>query len=194
MKKRLLISILLLLAFTSCSIYSVDPSVTYIIKKGDHYAGYYTFQNKYKDTSKKIAPIWLRGNRIEFKFSFNDTNKYDFSVKDGLDINKLYGITSTKIHENSARIGWRYTGDDNFEVFAYYYVRGVRGWTLLGTYKTRERLTISIDVSKHEYTYVVNNEWFSVYNTKNILAARAFPYFGGDNVAPHKMIFLITEI
>jgi hypothetical protein len=125
---------------------------------------------------------------------FKEYHIYDYTVKDGDDINKLYGITSTKIHENSARIGWRYIGNDSFEVFAYYYVQGVRDWELLTTVKVDQLVYYMVDVSNNEYTFEANNEVYSVYDTKNIMASRAFPYFGGNNTAPSTMYFKIAEL
>lgn len=125
---------------------------------------------------------------------FKESHYYDHTVKDGDDINKLYGITSIKIHENSARIGWRYIGDEKFEIFAYYYVRGIRDWYLITTVNVDQLVNYSIDVSNNQYTFGANNKWCHVSDTKNILAARSFPYFGGNNTAPHKMYFKIIEL
>ena len=191
----LFIYILLIVAIvftsTSCNRLTIDPIMAYTIDEGTHESYSYNWGNRKRENI--IAPILVSGNRLDWNFMFKDMHKYDYTVKDGDDINKLYGITSTKIHENSARIGWRYVGDENFEVFAYYYVRGVRNWELISTVKTNEDVLYSIDVSNHNYTFGVNNDWIHVTNTKNILAARAFPYFGGNNTAPHKMVFKIVE-
>jgi len=183
---------LFVVTVTACNPFAIDPLANYIIDEGEHTSYSYNYFNKKRENI--VAPILITGNRVDFSFTFKDNHKYDFTIKDGGDINKLYGITSPKIHENSARFGWRYIGDDRFEVYAYYYVRGERNWKLLAIVETNERLLYSIDVSGHQYTFGVAGQWLTVRDTKNIMAFRAFPYYGGDNPAPHTMYFLITEL
>ena len=186
-----LLFIAVMLGVFGCNPLSIDPLAKYIIDEGTHSSYSYNYYNRRRDNI--VAPILTTGNRVEFDFMFKESHRYDHTVKDGGDINKLYGITSTKIHENSARFGWRYVGGNKFEIFAYYYVRGVRGWELLTIVDVDQQVRYSVDVSNHQYTFGANGEWYHVYDTKNILAARAFPYFGGNNPAPHTMYFKIVE-
>lgn len=188
----ILLAVWFVVVFSSCNPLSVDPLANYIIDEGAHDSYSYDYYNRKR--KKIIAPILISGNRIDFRFMFKESHYYDHTVKNGDDINKLYGITSTKIHENSARFGWRYIGNDQFEIFAYYYVRGVRSWELLTTVDVDQYVDYSIDVSGNQYTFGANGEWHHVYNTKNIIAARSFPYFGGNNTSPHKMYFKIIEL
>jgi len=190
MKKILIL--ITLIGFVSCNSFKVDPITAYIIDEGQHNSYSYNFNNKRK--KNPIAPILIRGNRLEFNFMFTSQHIYNYNIKDGDDINKLYGITSTKIHQNSARFGWRYIGNNKFEIFAYYYVKGIRDWYSLLIVKINETVKYSIDVSNKQYTFGANNNWHHVYNTKNIMAFRSYPWFGGNNTAPHKMIFKIIEL
>lgn len=189
----ILMALFLSFTLSSCNPFSVDPLANYIIDEGAHESHYYTYFNKRKETNKKIAPVLLSGKQLDFTFRFKDSHEYDYTVPDGGDINKLYGLTSVNIHKNSARFGWRFVGDNTYEIFAYWYSNGTRDWKLLTTAKANEYLYFSVDVSGGQYYFSVNEFTHTVYGTKNFIPARAFPYFGGDNVAPHKMFFLIAE-
>ena len=172
----------LLLLLTACNPFAVDVWEVYYIQKGHHYAD----RVKYK-----VSPVY--NECVEFVFYFNDTHLYSDELQTD-DINKLYGITSPKIHENSARFGWRNIKGDTIEVFAYWYRNGVRGFKLLGRTTPYKQDYYKIDVTGHRYTFQYNGTVFVVENTKNIAAFRAFPYFGGDEPAPHYMFFKITEL
>lgn len=185
MKTRIILY-LLLITFSSCQdiFYA---STTYRINKGMHRSVPLTFPN----TANIVSGI-ERDKHVEFLFTFLGEHEYDYTVKDGGDINKLYGLTSLNIHENSARVGWRYVGEHKFEIFAYYYVDGARGFKSMGTVKTWEEITCSIDIN-NGYTFIVNEFFLSVAGTKNTIALRCYPYFGGDNTAPRTMLFKIKE-
>ena len=157
----------------------VNPHEVYIIEQGEHYP------TKYKH---RIAPKYNEG--VHFISVFNVSNIYDNGSDD---INKLYGITSPKIHENSARFGWRCKGEI-IEIFAYYYINGERFFEKMGETEINVRNEFLVDVSKNNYYFRFNDVEKVVVNTKNITAFRSFPYFGGNLPAPHRMTILIVEL
>ena len=170
---------LVVIMATSCRPFAIAPYEVYRIEAGEHYP------TKYKN---KISPIY--SERLEFVTWFNASHIYDNGSDD---INKLYGITSPKIHENSARFGWRYW-NDAIEIFAYYYIDGERHWHKLGDAKLKTRYEFSVDVTGYWYEFNFNGNKHRVYTGRNIAAFRSFPYFGGDNPAPHVMTFTIVEL
>ena len=180
-----------LILLIGCNPFSVDPSTIYWIQKGERYS------------TRKVSPVY--SERVDFLFRFNESNLYldelpkNNSVKD---INKLYGLTSVDIHKNSARFGWRQKAEtDSIELFAYWYINGVRGFKSIGIVPINKYYTYSIDVTGGNYVWEFDGYGDSIgsgkhiiNDTKNILSFRAFPYFGGNNTAPHDMFFSITEI
>jgi hypothetical protein len=171
--------IVTLLFLCSCNPFAVDPHTVYIIEQGQHYAN---------NTKNKVSPKYNEG--VHFITVFNISNIYDNGSDD---INKLYGITSSKIHENSARFGWRCKGDI-IEIFAYYYIDGVRYFEKMGETEIKKRNEFLVDVSGNNYYFRFNDVEKVIVNTKNISAFRSFPYFGGDLPAPHRMTILIVEL
>ena len=164
---------------TGCNPFAVDVHPVYIIEEGQHFA------NK---TEKKISPVL--NERVEFAALFNISHIYDNGEDD---INKLYGITSTKIHNYSARIGWRWNVD-KVEIFAYYYIDGVRSFVKLGDAQLNTRHEFIVDVTGKYYYFNFDGNELRVKSGKNIAAFRSFPYFGGNNSAPNRMTFTIVEL
>jgi hypothetical protein len=172
-------AITLLLLLLSCNPFAVEPHTVYIIEEGQHYA---------EKTKNKISPVI--GDRLHFGMVFNRSHVYNNGSDD---INKLYGITSAKIHQHSARFGWRYK-DDKIEIFAYYYIDGVRHFEKLGEAELNTAYEFIVDVTGYWYYFNFNGNELRVYSHYNITAFRSFPYFGGDLPAPHRMTFRIVEL
>ena len=173
------ITLITLLTLVSCNPFAVNPHEVYIIEEGQHYP------TKYKN---KLSPVFNEG--VHFISIFNVSNLYDNGSDD---INKLYGITSPSIHKNSARFGWRAKGEI-IEIFAYYYIDGERTFVKMGETEINTRNEFLVDVSGNNYYFAFNDEVHLVVKTKNITAYRAFPYFGGNLPAPHRMTLTIVEL
>lgn len=176
MKKTILLALML-----GCSVFSDEASDIYYIEQGEH------------QDSRFSIPSPIFSERYDIVFTFNELHLYSDELQTS-DINKLYGITSPKIHQNSARFGWRNIQDDEIEIFAYWYKDGVRGFELIGTTKPKEQNHYSIDVTGHRYVWCFQDIEYVVEGTKNIATFKAYPYFGGDNPAPHYMYFKINEL
>jgi hypothetical protein len=175
--KRL--TIILTLFICACNPFGVTPEAGYVIEAGQH-----------NSTSKIRAKI---GERVDFTFTFDPTHFY-YDELPTLDINKLYGLTGLNIHKNSARFGWR-DNDGIIEVFAYWYKNGVRGFELLGTADMFEKNYYHVAMTGKQYRWVFKDREFIVPDTKNVLTvARSWPYFGGNEPAPHRMSFIIHEL
>ena len=189
MRAILLLIILGLLMF-GCNPFAVEPHAAYIIEAGQH--------------EGKHPVVSFAKRDLTFRVNWNTSQIYDLGNENQADINKLYGITSDKIHQNSARIGWRAVGDE-IEVFAYWYKNGERGWESLGfTHPgTLDEFRVSVKDNKYVFTFtkMLPDKGYSKtvvvegVDKKFFLNSYiAFPYFGGDEVAPHRMIFTIATL
>lgn len=157
---------------------------TYHIRKGQHYAD-------------GIHVGVYFGNDLKFKARFNETAIYNLGNTNQGDTNKLYGFSDclSQHHENSARFGWRWNEQVNrLEIRAYSYAKG----------KRLSEFMDYIDLNK-DYGYeikVVGSTYEFYFNNKKIVHPRGcngmgrgyklYPYFGGDEVAPHDMDIVVN--
>lgn len=162
----------------------------YTIKKGKNFSKLFGFIPHFGLTTK---------NKHNFKIKFETNCLYYFNNIDDWDINKLCGIsTSYSHHVQSARIGWRCRDGENIEILAYCYNNKERiGGTsidyVLGVVKPGELFECSIVVEKNKF--ILNMKMknyfkeFSLDKDDNSWCVKYFlyPYFGGNNPAPHNM-------
>jgi len=165
----------------------------YTIPKGKHRSGF------------RFSPKAFKDN-LEFTFRlFYQCHFYPVKVDD-FDINKIFGISFGYPHDDSIRLGWvPCKGEPTlFELYAYYYNQGERKSMLLG--KHRYHLEIQCEMS-----FIPNgNEiimWIVDYadNTKQCYnipfvfpefkhGYLLYPYFGGNNKAPHDMKIEVSRV
>jgi hypothetical protein len=157
----------------------------YVIKAGQHYSN----QSGYFPISLTEMKFIVRFNESAIYSTRHEHNKRD--------INKLFGFSdnSKQHHEYSARFGWRYM-DDKLTLHAYVYNNGKRVETELGQIQLNKDYTCSIKVSGGKYIFTLDGK--STQMNRSALTAKAegyklFPYFGGDETAPHDIKILIRE-
>jgi hypothetical protein len=158
----------------------------YVIPKGSHYAA----ENTYR-------PLRLR--KLTFSAIFDSSCIYNAQAKENAgDISKLYGFSdcNTAHHENSARFGWRWY-DESLQIFAYCYANGKRQWKLLGDIPIGTPVAMSISVEQDQYVFEMNGKTGRL--SRNCSAEYAegyklYPYFGGDEAAPHEIRIWIKEL
>ncbi len=162
----------------------INAFTTYTIRQNNHFAN-----NNFGI---------VKTDKIKFVAVFDESAIYTFIDKTNqADINKLYGFSdcSTGHQSNSARFGWRWY-NNQLEILAY-------------TYKNQqrfERFITVVDINK-EYDYeleAVDNKYIFKLNGKTVEMARGcvgnydkyklFPYFGGNEVAPHEIKVKIKEV
>lgn len=113
------------------------------------------------------------------------------------DINKLWGTSdcSSHHHEASARLGWRWYGGA-LQIHAYTYVDGVRDSELLGEVDlyAREDMAIALVDDTYVFTFA-GAETVMPRGCDGSGGARyqLWPYFGGDETAPHDVSILVEE-
>lgn len=152
--------------------------VTYSIKAGEHFS-----TNTYQAVS---------GKKMSFEAIFDSSCIYTTeSNQNAGDINKLYGFSDCNTHHqvNSARVGWLWNGNA-IELYGYCYADSNRVSKLLGTAEINEVLKFSIAVSSSQYIFTYNDSAINItrHCTDSVFTGyKLYPYFGGDETAPHDM-------
>lgn len=188
-------------AFTFCCVFqschiipeALDPekqdiastSTIYTIKKGSHFAE----QNPF--TQRSV-------NKMRFTATFDSTAIYAFrDTANQRDMNKLYGLAdcNTSHHTNSARFGWRWY-KNRLEVHGYAYnnkalVAGFIGLITIGKPSVYE---ISLEDGAYVLTLDGKSVTFPRACNGTAKGYQLYPYFGGDEVAPHDVTIAIQEL
>jgi hypothetical protein len=162
------------------------------IQQGKHYSNGYLF--RFGFTLK---------NEVSFDASFSRTCLYKpFPKPDSHDINKLCGFATTLLHhKQSGRIGWRCVDESGeIELVTYSYnmwKRDISDQNVLGRVKPCDWFTVKIEDKETHYLYSLTYNGKTVTNKDKKqpdwmpIKFLLFPYFGGNNPAPHDMkIFL----
>jgi hypothetical protein len=188
MNIRTNIMLLLLLALAGCQKTNIPEGFKeYIIPKGAHYAT----ENSYQVVNK---------SEMHFQAQFDSSCIYtSVDSKNKGDINKLYGFSDcgTQHQENSARVGWVWNGK-NIELYAYCYANSIRSSKLLGTVAlgTPCELTMRPELGQYRFELKGAPVIFMKRNcsTSGISGYQLYPYFGGDETAPHDVHIYIKEL
>jgi hypothetical protein len=163
----------------------VTEFVKYVIPKGEHFAT----TNSYKS---------VETTELKFTVRFDSSCIYRTKDPDNQwDINKLYGFSDNDAmhHQFSARFGWRWS-EGALRVFAYTYNSGERTSKELAVVPIGKDVHCSIKVSGASYVFSVNEKKEIMPRQSKTVVAKGYqlyPYFGGDEVAPHEVRILIKE-
>ncbi|MFM2392754.1 MAG: hypothetical protein RLZZ546_736 [Bacteroidota bacterium] len=164
----------------------------FTIRKNRHSSKLFGFLPHFGFTFKNI---------IKFSAKFDDNCLYDLHDVDNWDANKLYGVSTSYNHMiQSGRIGWRCLDGENIEVLAFVHDNHkFLEAQVLGTVKPNEWFNCSIVVKDYSFffSFTKNN------NTNVILIPKKtkgwkfkyklFPFFGGNESAPHDMTIWIKK-
>jgi hypothetical protein len=162
-----------------------DVYVDHLIAKGEHSSN----QNGYKPISN---------SELNFTVKFDNSAVYQTaSVANQGDINKLYGFADNNEahHINSARIGWRWY-DNQLQLFAYVYNNTVMQEKFISAVPIGEEVNCSIRVAGAAYNFTVNDTVITLPRAAITPQAEGYllyPYFGGDETAPHDIHILIKQ-
>lgn len=178
-----------------CEIEEEDPtsndqeegasSVMFKIPAGSHYANQSSYQA-------------LSVQQLKFKARFNNSAIYKtIALENQGDINKLYGASdcATDHQKNSARFGWRWY-QNALEIWAYTYANGKRKFALVGTVPLNSMNTYEILFTDTNYIFKLNNTEVSLprHCISKTQGYKLYPYFGGDEVAPHEITIEIQDV
>ncbi len=163
------------LALVGCRKIDSDGYRTFTIKEGNHRSGY-----RYKSNYD---------NNIKFKVIFDESAIY--RTKDPLnqaDVNKLYGVSDCgKSHmEYSIRFGWRYYGG-SLQILWFKHEAGEFTFGIITSVEINKSHTCTLDIFEDEYIMSVNNISTVISRAcpNDYKRYYLYPYFGGDEVAPH---------
>lgn len=191
---KLLCSICLFLALSSCNKSSIE-----IIDKGssneefDHYiipAGHhYSTESSFSRTAYSELRFLVRFDQSAIYQTIDTANQYD--------INKLYGFSDNEAnhHTFSARIGWRWS-ENALRLFGYVYNNGEPSYEEITSISIGTVHECSIRVTGSTYVFTVNSSSLVMPRSSTGAVAngyKLFPYFGGDEMAPHDIHIWIKE-
>src|SRR5579875_284418 len=193
MKNPTLYSMATILLLTSCnkmvdqmidkqlasSLSASSHTVDYVINQGQHDCN----QNAYKI---------IETSQLKFVVRFDSSAIYQTaSLENQYDINKLYGFSDNNAdhHQFSARFGWRWS-DGALRLFAYIYNNGVMSNKELGTVAIGIENNCSIQVTATTYVFTLNGQTTEMPRLSTTPKAKGYllyPYFGGNETAPHNV-------
>jgi hypothetical protein len=162
-----------------------DQFINYTIQKG----------NQFCDQNFIRA---VETSEMKFRVKFDSTAIYQtLDAGNQYDINKLYGFSDNNAdhHQFSARFGWRWS-DSALRLFAYVYNEGAMSSKELTTVAIGAEIHCSIKVEGNRYLFTVNElteEMPRMSLTDKGKGYQLYPYFGGDETAPHLVDILIRE-
>ena len=182
--------VLIIALFSSCSgLLPGGNTVVFIIPRGDHYSSGLFFES-------------ISSDRLDFCFEFDQSAVYNLGEDNAnqADINKLFGFAEgspLNIHQNSARFGWRWYNNE-LQILAYSYTGGTRKSILIGTADIGFVYSGSIRSTETAYIFNWNGNLpagaaDSVFTINkdvpyiNSVKYLSYPYFGGDQTAPHEI-------
>ena len=160
--------------------------INYTIKKGNHFCE----GNDYKA---------VETTEMKFVVKFDSTAIYQtISAQNQFDINKLFGFADNDKdhHQFSARFGWRWS-DNALRLFAYVYNDGIVISKELTSVAIGAETVCTIKITGAEYLFTVNDMQYKVLRTSTTEKAKGYqlyPYFGGDEVAPHEINVFIKKV
>jgi len=179
--------LLISLLFISCEKEVDDLGFrVYTIPAGEHSSG--SFLN-HPDNSK-----------IEFKFILDESAYYETEIPENQhDVNKIYGMSDFGVRHQkySIRLGWRYIKNE----LQLCWLRHEEGIHSSGTIKTIEPDIIynaTIDIKTFYYIITIDGDTTMVRrrpegNWGIVRRYYLYPYFGGNEYAPHDITIKIKE-
>lgn len=158
---------------------------TFVIPEGAHYS------------TQRIA--FFRGSEMRFNAIFDESAIYRTAdPTNQADINKLYGFSdcTSHHHQNSARFGWRWY-NDSLQIHAYIYEDGTRRSVLMGTVGLHETHEYAIRFDGPHYIFSLDGHEVTMprgCDGNGGIKYRLWPYFGGDETAPHEIKIIVQDL
>ncbi len=201
MKNNLIILSIAMLIFSSCS-KEIKQESNIFPKEGtesvsNNYVKYTIAKGRQYCDKSIFVPVKI--SKLSFKVKFDSSAIYKtIAESNQTDINKLFGFSDNNAthHEYSARFGWRWS-DNALRLFAYDYNNSVMSFKELGIVQIGEENACSIKVSGHQYIFSLNGKETTMPRSSTPALAegyKLFPYFGGDESAPHTISIWIKEL
>jgi hypothetical protein len=159
--------------------------ITYTIQQGNHFCDQSTLKS-------------VRTSEMKFMVVFDASAVYTTTNPvNQYDINKLWGFSEGFDNQyNSARFGWNWY-NNALHLHAYVYNRGTRINQEIAVVPIGTEISCSIKVSGSSYVFAVNGTSITMsrgLSTSSASGYQQYPYFGGDEVAPHKISIKIRSL
>jgi hypothetical protein len=144
---------------------------------------------------------WVSFNTDSLRFTavFDESARYTSQQPaNQSDINKLYGFSDCRtLHqENSARFGWNWQ-NNALRIYAYVYRNGKRVSKEMTQVDLGRENAFKIQKQSGKYVFTVNGQYTTVIDAGCSAPAegyRLYPYFGGDEKAPHRITIRIKDL
>ena len=164
----------------------VGQFVKYTIQKGSHYCNGNVFKS-------------VEVSEMKFSVRFDSSAIYQtLAPENQYDINKLYGFSDNNWnhHQYSARFGWRWSANA-LRLFAYVYNNAVVTSKELTSIPIGAEINCAIRITSTNYIFSVNDVIYQLPRTAGTQKAKGYqlyPYFGGDEVAPHDISIWVKDL
>ena len=160
--------------------------IKYTIRKGQQYSD----QNAFVATEYQELKFIVKFDASAIYQTSNPANQYD--------INKMYGFSDNNANHQdySARFGWNWS-KDSLRLFAYIYNESVRTSKEIGTVLLDTENNCSIKVNDSIYIFKLNDKIIEMPRASKTSTAKGYklyPYFGGDETAPHDIAIWLKEL
>jgi len=181
--------------------------MNYLIKTGKHH-------------SKRFPVLLLWKSKLHYSIRFDSSAIYNSrEVENQHDINKLVGFSdgfswgrrliyqsTSKGWRNSARIGWNWNPLNHcVDLWAYAYTSGKLQVKHLGEIAIGEEFQIVLQKAGDFYQFFlfktgINPEGFELVELKRstrggrIFGFKQYPYFGGNETAPHNINISVKKL
>lgn len=158
----------------------------YYIKKGNQSA---------ENTGYKS----VTSNEMKFIVRFDQSAVYSVNNPENQsDVNKLYGFSDNHAahHQFSARFGWRYM-NNQLTLHAYVYNNEQRTEQLISAIEIGKEYSCSIQAAGNQYIFKAAGKTVTIPRLAtgaNVDGYKLFPYFGGNETAPHDIHIFIKDI
>jgi len=135
---------------------------------------------------------------MHFSVKFDSSAVYTTKLPENqYDINKLYGLAdcNTAHHQNSARMGWCWL-KNQLEIHAYSYKNGERSSKFITAIPIGKPADMTIEMRDTTYLFTVNKVSVELPRACNGLGEgyKLYPYFGGDEMAPHDIFVKVKDL
>lgn len=152
--------------------------MVYTIRSGNHYT-----QNRLP-----MPILFLRSMSRTIVLDASCTYQSG-TIENQYDVNKLFGFSEGLFnddHQNSARIGWGYS-DGALRLYAYVYCNGERLVEEIAAIEQDAPVRATIDATEGVYIFTAGGNVVTLprKGKGRVYGWRCFPYFGGDEPAPH---------
>ena len=162
----------------------------YIIKQGRHYAS--GWLGRLLNIHCNLESIYIDGK-------FDESCWYEpRNNDDKTDLNKLFGLGfGLSHHKNSVRFGWRpnFREKGKIDIYAYVYDKSSDEHIskYINSVLCDDQFLLIIKLRCDDYLLTVNNKSVEIYNCEQdpCWGFYLYPYFGGNNTAPHDMTILL---